>query len=404
MSKSPQTPQLPRELSRKYLSRAEREARKTRILLLAVGGALALAILLIGFGIFRDNVLLPNEPVAIVGDQQIMTRAFWQRVRLEREQLINQYDFYVNLGLSDNANQIASALIPENAASIGSQVIEQMVDEEVYRQAAPELGVTVTADELDRSIEEAFGYFSVTPTPQPADTPAPTFTPSPTITASASLTPTTPTPTLTPQPTPTPVTFEGYQTLYRERLNDFSALGFSEADFRHWWETQLIVQEVQDIIQSDVPTRTEQAQFRYIGAETPPAIDVVQQAVAKDGFETVYGQVLSQTFTITNVTAIEYPYLAKFDLDTLPQFGQEFTDAVFTTPISSTFGVITNTANALYYIGQVVNREVRDLDPDALQRLKSKTLQDWLSERRTRLNVQVLRWEDRVPADPTLGQ
>src|SRR3972149_3312674 len=168
MSKSPQTPQLPRELSRKYLSRAEREARKTRILLLAVGGALALAILLIGFGIFRDNVLLPNEPVAIVGDQQIMTRAFWQRVRLEREQLINQYDFYVNLGLSDNANQIASALIPENAASIGSQVIEQMVDEEVYRQAAPELGVTVTADELDRSIEEAFGYFSVTPTPQPA--------------------------------------------------------------------------------------------------------------------------------------------------------------------------------------------------------------------------------------------
>ena len=399
MSKNPQTPQLPKELSRKYLSRAERDARNTRILLLTVGGAIVLALLLIGFGIFRDNVLLPNEPVARVGDQDITTREFWQRVRLQRFQLINEYNLYLSIGLNDNAGQALQQL--SDPVGLGSQVISAMVDEALFRQAAPDLGVSVPVDEVQKSIEEGFGYFRVTPTPRPTNTPRPTLTPSPTVTGTAAETITaTPAPTTTPAPTSTPDTAEGFQQLYAERVNELSGLGFSEADYRRLWETQLIAQKVQELLQSQVATTTEQAQFRTIRATSPADMDRVQQAVAQDGFDAVYTQVLSQTFTITSVAAVEFPYTPKFDLEDSVAFGSSFADAVFSTPISGTFGVISNTANSIYYIGRVLNRETRELTSDALQRLQSKAVQDWLNERRQIVPVEVLRWEDRVPTDP----
>ena len=146
MSKNPQSPQLPRELSRKHISRAQRDARATRILVIAVGGALVLAIGLIGFGLFRDSVLVPNEPVLKVGDQVFTTREFWQRVRLERYQLISQYNFYVSVQLEEQAAQVKQQLDSSNALTVGSQVINQMIDEALFRQAAPELGVAVSED------------------------------------------------------------------------------------------------------------------------------------------------------------------------------------------------------------------------------------------------------------------
>ena len=54
----------------------------------------------------------------------------------------------------------------------------------------------------------------------------------------------------------------------------------------------------------------------------------------------------------------------------------------------------------LYFLGRVLDRAVRELDSAAYERAQSKAFQDWLTQKRTELKVEVLTWDDRVPADP----
>lgn len=395
MSKRPQASPLPKELSRKHISRAQRDAQRTRILLFAVGGAVVVAILLIAFGFVRETFITPNEPVAIVGNEQILTRQFQQRVRLNRYQLLQQYSLLQSFGSNDSAAQVLQQL--NDSISLGSQAINALVNEAIYRQAAPSLGVAVTQDEVDKLIEEGFGYYRNPPTPAPTSTPRPT----PTVPPDATPTPNaTATATATPRPTSTPITAEGFQSLYQARLSELAGFGFNEADFRRLFEMQLISERVQDIIVSDVPTMTEQATFQFIRALSQSDIEAVQQAIAEEGFDAVYAQALSQTLPISNVLGSELPFLPKEDLIESPAFGAAVADAVFTTPISDTFAIVTDPTGVYFYVGRVPAREVRELAPDALERRQAAAIEDWLTRQREQLNAQVLTWEDRVPNDP----
>lgn len=395
MSKRPQASPLPKELSRKHISRAQRDAQRTRILLFAVGGAVVVAILLIAFGFVRETVITPNEPVAIVGNEQILTRQFQQRVRLNRYQLLQQYSLLQSFGSNDSAAQVLQQL--NDSISLGSQAINALVNEAIYRQTAPSLGVAVTQDEVDKLIEEGFGYYRNPPTPAPTSTPRPT----PTVPPDATPTPNaTATATATPRPTSTPITAEGFQSLYQARLSELAGFGFNEADFRRLFEMQLISERVQDIIVSDVPTMTEQATFQFIRALSQSDIEAVQQAIAEEGFDAVYAQALSQTLPISNVLGSELPFLPKEDLIESPAFGAAVADAVFTTPISDTLAIVTDPTGVYFYVGRVLAREVRELAPDALQRRQAAAIEDWLTRQREQLNAQVLTWEDRVPNDP----
>ena len=403
MSKSSHAPQIPKELTRKHLARAERDARYTRVLVLGVGAAVVLAVVLVLFGLLREAVLLPNEPVARVGDQTISTREFQQRVRWERYRLIRQLAFYQSItGLEQNAAQIEEQL--NDPVGLGSQVIDLMVDEAVYRLAAPALGVSVSPDEVQKTIEESFDYYRVPPTPAPTATASPSQTPAPTPTAAAAVTATAiPRPTTTPFPTATPVSVDAFQQMFQDQLGEMATLGFSEADYRRLVETQLIAAQVQDIVTRDTPTMTEQVEFQYIFSSSPENMDMVKQAIGTDGFDTVYGQALSQTFPITTLVANDVSFVPKSDLADSPQFGPAFADVVFTAPISGTFGVISNTGGSLYFMGRVLNREVRELSPSGLQSAQSKALQDWLNDQRIKLVVEVFTWDDRVPADPSVS-
>ncbi|HET7087101.1 MAG TPA: SurA N-terminal domain-containing protein [Anaerolineae bacterium] len=395
MSKRPQASPLPKELSRKHISRAQRDAQRTRILLFAVGGAVVVAILLIAFGFVRETFITPNEPVAIVGNEQILTRQFQQRVRLNRYQLLQQYSLLQSFGSNDSAAQVLQQL--NDSISLGSQAINALVNEAIYRQAAPSLGVAVTQDEVDKLIEEGFGYYRNPPTPAPTSTPRPT----PTVPPDATPTPNaTATATATPRPTSTPITAEGFQSLYQARLSELAGFGFNEADFRRLFEMQLISERVQDIIVSDVPTMTEQATFQFIRALSQSDIEAVQQAIAEEGFDAVYAQALSQTLPISNVLGSELPFLPKEDLIESPAFGAAVADAVFTTPISDMLAIVTDPAGVYFYVGRVPAREVRELAPDALERRQAAAIEDWLTRQREQLNAQVLTWEDRVPNDP----
>jgi hypothetical protein len=70
--------------SRKYRSRAEREAEMNRLVLI-VAGVLAGVIILILAGAFLfEGVIIPNQAVASVNGQNISTRDFQKRVVFDR--------------------------------------------------------------------------------------------------------------------------------------------------------------------------------------------------------------------------------------------------------------------------------------------------------------------------------
>ncbi|MBP7689714.1 MAG: SurA N-terminal domain-containing protein, partial [Thermoflexales bacterium] len=154
MSKTPpsRNVQIPREQTRKHLSRLEREAQQSRTILLVVGGVVALLVLVVGFGFLRENVLILNEPVANVNGEQINTRDFQNRVRLTRLTLQQQVQRAVALGDQQTAQQYQSQL--DDTSGLGAQVLSSMVDEILLKQAAPEFGVTVQPDEVQVYLEE----------------------------------------------------------------------------------------------------------------------------------------------------------------------------------------------------------------------------------------------------------
>lgn len=384
---------LPKQPTRKQVSRNERDARRSRNLMLAVGGTLLLALIAVGIGLLNDTVLLPNQPVAIVGDTEILTREFQQRVRLERLNLVQQFNFLQSIGAQDNLGQIDAQL--QNVQGIGSQVISQLVNEELFRQAASELGVEVSAAEVEASIEESLGFLRNSPTPAPTRTPAPTPTASDTVTTTATA-------TRTPAPSATPLTEEGYRERYDAQLDSYSSIGYNEADFKRLTETQLLVEQIQEILASDVVTRADQVQFDYLFAPDEASITLAFDTIETEGFDSVYTSVLSETFSLTTVLALETPYVPYEILAEAPRFGTAFADLAFDTPISDTFGVISDTNSTAFYIVRVTGHEERFLDPALVDQKRSDAVQAWLNERREGANVEFFTWEDRVPSDPDI--
>jgi hypothetical protein len=391
MSKTPSSRhvQLPKEPTRRQLSRAEREARQSRTVWLVFGGVIAVLVLVLAFGWLRENVLLQNEPVANVNGELISTRTFQNRVRLARAQIIQQRDRSLALGDQTTAGQYQQQL--DDAQGLGAQVLQELVDEVLLKQAAPEFNVSVSPEEVQTFIEEDLNYYRNPPTPAPTRTPRPT----PTVTEPITQTPT---PTITPFPTATPVSAEGFQQLYKDQLSYLATLGFTEQEFRQIIETRLIGEKVRAAIASTVPTTTEQVQFRYIRIDAAD-VQTATQIINRDGFDTVYQEVLSGTFPITTVQASEtFDWVPKDAISQTSEFGPTLADELFNAVISQTTFIGVNQAGTASYVVQLTGKEVRPLSSSFLQDAQTKAVDAWLEQRRS--PTFYLNWQDRVPTTP----
>nr|MBN1228579.1 peptidylprolyl isomerase [Anaerolineae bacterium] len=218
----------PKGLTRKQISRARREARIQRTVLIGTGVVLVVVIGLIGFAILNDLVIKPGQAIAWVGDEKITLTEFQDYMKFEYTRITGGTP-PEELGLDD-----------ASVSQFAQSTLDVMISNEIIQLKAAELGVEVSDDEVQEEIELAFGYDSgdtePTPTGLPATaepsltptfvytrTPIPTPTLEPGITPTPSLTPTptpseepTPTPTLAPTATPEPLTQAQYETNFDE--------------------------------------------------------------------------------------------------------------------------------------------------------------------------------------------
>lgn len=425
---------------KKHVARLQRETQQSRIILYSFIGILTAVVLLLSYGYLDINYFQHQRPVAKVGEVEISAGQFEARVRLQRQQLLgqyNQYSQYAQFGLdvTSQLQQIESSL---NAPlDIGQGVLDQMINEELTRQEAIKRGITVSAAELEETKQRGFDYFpggtpipSPTPTQftmpdAPADafkivtqTPIPSATPTagtstpeaatatvtlaaaalegsavPTIIFTSTTIPTIE-PTSTITPTATPYTLNGYQTQVSNSTDRLNKLGFEGEVYKLFFENQIYDEKLRELITADVARTQEQVWARHIlVADGTLAIAIIEKLKNGEDFATLAKELSTDTGSGANGGDLGWfgsgAMVPEFET---AAFALENPGDITLTPVKSQFG---------YHIIQLIVKQDRPFAPEQFEAAKTKAFTDWLATARVEYGVETFDfWQEIVPLEP----
>jgi len=411
--------------SKKHLARLERERRQTRLITSIAIGIVVVIVGLIGYGILNETFLKARQPVVTVNGDSVTMREFQVRVRLARQQYVDQYMQYYQFAqmlgidpstdssMSQTLNQIQTQLATPSL--IGQQVLEDITNDLLIRQYAKANGIVVTEADVEKAIRDAYGFFpDGTPTPTPTSTPLTYPTWSATLyalmtpTIAATLAPSeTPAPTQTPDltatataipsltPTATPYTLDGFQSRYKEGLSFYAKLGMTETYFRKIsFENRSYRQRVSDIVTANVTHEQEQVWARHIlVADEATAQGVREQLLAGADFATL-------------AAANSLDTGSKDKGGDLGWFGKgkmlaEFETAAFALQVGEISQPVQTTAG--WHIIQVLGHEIRPLTDTEYTDAVTAAFNQWLMDQRTGANIVISgTWTANIPDQPSL--
>jgi peptidyl-prolyl cis-trans isomerase D len=445
MPKNPKKPVV----TKKHLARAERERRQKRWIVITMILTIVIVIGLIGYGVLDQQVLQYRRPVASVNSVQISTSLFQGQVRYARYSLIQNaeqtYQFSQLFGSDPSTQyqfvqQLQQINLQLDPQTVGQQVLNQLIDDQLIMQYAKAHNITVTNAEVEQGFQQAFGYYpNGTPTPTATWVPTPTATlsqlqatlmvtptltatPTPTATlvvtatATPTLTPTPPvaetptpnpstaitatqvvTPTATPTmtPSPTPYTLEGFQKLSKDTLTNLkSQFGLTEADLRYVIQVSLYRRKVMDAIVGNLPKQQDQVWIRHIV--------VKDEQTAKDVKSKLDSG--ADWFAVSDQYTTDQANKSKGgDLGWLPkdQLDQAIADAAFSMKVGEISQPVQTSTG--WEVIQLLGHEKRPLTESEYTNLQSTQFQDWLTKQKDAANVQTFdTWKDHVPAEPTM--
>jgi parvulin-like peptidyl-prolyl isomerase len=410
-----------RKEGRTYLSRAEREARANRIILIVTGAIAGLVLVILAVAVLNDAVIMPSQPVASAGGSSISAGDFARRVRFDRWRIglelgpvaRSQFaqQFLTNDQFGPYAGMYRSLQIP---SLLGQQVLSDMLDELVIRQYAAENNITVSAEEIEQEVFRFFGYQPTPMTETPTHTPTLTLTPLVSPTPTPTQTPTVePTITATPSPTPFPTgiptatpgpteQFENFQTLSRDYYAEAARVtGYSEAEIRQILADRLLRDKVRRAVVGDPPTEQEQIRARHILVRTLSEAQDVLAALEQGEPFAALARAVSQDQGSRDQGG-------ELGWNSEGVYVPEFEEAIWNARVGELLGPIDTTrhgANFGYHIIQVEAREMRPLTPDQAETVIEQAFTDWLNEQREQRNAQTFAiWRDFVPTTPTLTE
>ena len=284
---------MPREKApprptRKHLAMAKRERLISRILLVGVAVILLAVVVLVGVGIAQEKYFKPRRPAATVNGEEISRDELGARTSLAQADLLRQrqsaeqmLSFFsgspeAQQSLRQQIDQINQQI--NDPGLLASQVLQTLIQGRLIRQEAQRRGITVTKEDVDRAIAEAYGFFaSGTPTPLPTSTidatlvaqstATPLPSPSPTTLATPTSPPATATagPSQTLRPSATAYSQEAFEEDYRATLSELrSNLGVGESYFRDRFAENLYRDRLLASFEADVPRSEEQVWAKHI--------------------------------------------------------------------------------------------------------------------------------------------
>jgi parvulin-like peptidyl-prolyl isomerase len=428
-------------VTKKHVARLDKEKKQRKILLISVISILVVVILLIAYGALSKTVLLAGKTVAKVNNDKITVEQFQKRVRYERQTLAQTYTNYYSSGfaqfLQSYMLQIQNQL--DNYLNFGSTVLDNMIAEKLIEQKAIELGFTVSEDEIEKEIQENFGYYPngtptaaptfeykptstlsaeqlalvSTPTIFPTDLPTalpegitatPDLTLMPTEGAAATATATEVLPSSTPTvevtatpipPTATPYTKEGYDSLYATVIANLdTATKFGDAEFRSYVRNIILSQKLFEYVTKDIAAEQDMVWARHILVATEDEAKVVLDRLnAGEDFAALAAELSTDTSNNSIGGDLGWIYQG--------QMVVEFDAAIWSMevgevsqPVGTSFG---------YHIIQVLGHENRQLSADELSSAKSTVYQTYINDLKATASITKNDvWASVVPSDPTI--
>lgn len=423
------------EGSREYESRAARESRVQRRVLIGTGVTIALVVLLLLGAVVSELFVTPNRVTATVAGEAISVSDFQDRVRLERAILNSRITNYVSLlsasGLDPNQFAGQEPLrgwlsLVNDSGQLGSSVIDDMVENILIRREAGARGLGVDKVAIDRQIDDFLGLetpgqdsgpeVEPSPTVVPAATRTPFVSPTPREVASPTWTPqaaeatatatvtatatavTETTPTFTPVPPTATLTVEeqrsrqdelretilgdlaGSARISAERLNDFfRGLALREA-------LAVALDEGNDTL------LYVNARHILVGAETE-ADDLLSALADGDSFAALAAANSLDTSSGANGGELGWAPVTNY----VRPFAEALANAApgdTLGPVQSEFG---------WHVIQLRAREERSAAATLLETARDTAFRHWLEDRRAELEADIEIsevWAENVPDDP----
>ncbi len=427
------TPPAQRAMTKRQLTRFQREQQAQRRIVILLSAALAVCLLVLLIPIYINLVVNPNRTVATVEGQNLNRATYDKQRRWDLYQQVQQDAFYYQYQQQagqtgqtapgpfnqsqqykddlQNLNTVSTA--PLDPTSLGNLVDNTLIT----RHASSDFSLQWSRDDVVSSTiqDQAPPPQQPTPTNTPVITPTATLTvtgtpatPTPVLTPTATITPTTPptntpggpspTPTITPTPsqtptiTPTPIPVAGASatagTRYSKLIQEVSGNkpdtsttycqlacpGISTDDYLNLIaQPAYLKKRITDILQSRIPTSTLQLQLSQIQTDNEAdAKAALAEINGGKGFQDVARA--KSTDTATKDKGGDMGFIAK------GQQSAEFDTAVFDAnpQKGQTIGPFKDDAG-WHLVLAVDRQDNKPLTGDQLSSLKSKAFDNWLS-------------------------
>jgi parvulin-like peptidyl-prolyl isomerase len=366
--------------TKKQIALGRREARQKRIILISIGALVALIVGIIAYGLIRELVVEPNQPVAIVNGEKIPVETYQDLVTYRR------YNQYVQIGnvqsaldelsASPDENEFLISFYEQQVSQLQSQLslipqtaLDELIDDTLIEEKAQEEDITITAQEVQAAIDSDLRNALESPAQEP-------------ITGTEQL------------PTPTPVSQEQVDELYDTILGNIT---ISKQSFEEIVGRSLLREKVQELLASQVVTTGLVANPQIIQTETEEEALAAEARIEGGEDFAIVAQEVS-TDTVSAEAGGDLGWVTTGQLSA--RYGQELEDAVFALPVGQ---LEVLQSGEMFYIVQVLDRDENGpLPAEVLSQRQSEALNTWLEERKTSPDVEIERLltPDQIPEDP----
>ena len=426
---------------KRRVPRREIEARRQRMIRWGLAIATVAVLAIVIGGILWDNVIKPRQTLARVGDVAITREDYWKVRAYDLAEQAEQYQQFAQFVAPEQQSQYLNlaqqslAQLPAvwGSMDVDSTTLGNMINDQLFLQGAPELGITLTPEEVRTYALNRFAPFdaplieaSPTPTftaeradmatstaaalvPSPsgtpgmatpvgAGTPAAGGTPLPIatpISAVESATPAatpalpmaTPLPAATPSPADARATAEAGFAQFEAAL--FPIAHLNQADFdRLIAAPELAQQRVREVLGAEVGQGAPQVHAAHILVATQQAADEARGRIeAGEDFGDVAREVSTDPGTAPNGGDLGW--------FTREEMVPAFADAAFSLPVGDVSQPV-----ASEFGWHVI--KVLESDPDhpltnaQITRLQDAAVNAWLEQERAELGV-----SSSLPPTPT---
>jgi len=259
--------------SRRQIRRWNRERRTHRMLIGGAIGVVVLVGLILGFGYLRENYLRGRETVGSVNGESISLNQVLERVKPRAAALDAQARQYQAQGMGQLAAQFGL-----QRSNLPDQMLDAIVEEKLVAAELERRGITVSADEVEASVQKFVADQEALsrPTPAPTASPSPAVDASPAADASPGPAPT-PTPPATATPAPT-LSAQSFQSAYQSFL---ARGGLTDEAFRELQRAEIARDKLKKSLTESSPRTEEMVRARHILVDNTDSLAQVQAKLAE---------------------------------------------------------------------------------------------------------------------------